>query len=137
MRSPSIYLFILVCSSFIYSDGEISYDSNYDLYLYLQADTREIGEAMKSAIKLLEMILCHVQSFMPKVGWIVCLSYRNPIYKRKKSMPYPIYKKIILYGCIFASCFPNLPCSKLYLLPKESKGTWIVVVLKKFYSVDS
>ncbi|XWS18050.1 hypothetical protein CRYUN_Cryun32bG0009000 [Craigia yunnanensis] len=32
----------------------------------VKADTREIGEAMKSAIKLLEMILCHVQNFMPK-----------------------------------------------------------------------
>ncbi|XVF08483.1 hypothetical protein REPUB_Repub07fG0007000 [Reevesia pubescens] len=32
----------------------------------VKADTRKVGEAMKSAIKLMEMILCHVQSFMPK-----------------------------------------------------------------------
>ncbi|XP_021294641.1 protein ENDOSPERM DEFECTIVE 1-like [Herrania umbratica] len=32
----------------------------------VKADTRKVAEAMKSAIKLMEMILCHVQSFMPK-----------------------------------------------------------------------
>ncbi|EOY29065.1 QWRF family - like 4 [Theobroma cacao] len=32
----------------------------------VKADTRKVGEAMKSAIKWMEMILCHVQSFMPK-----------------------------------------------------------------------
>ncbi|KAE8736486.1 Detected protein of unknown function [Hibiscus syriacus] len=32
----------------------------------VKADAREIGEAMTSAMKLMEMIVCHVQSFIPK-----------------------------------------------------------------------
>ncbi|KAE8665520.1 Detected protein of unknown function [Hibiscus syriacus] len=32
----------------------------------VKADTREIGEAMTSAIKMMELIVCHDQSFMPK-----------------------------------------------------------------------
>ncbi|GMI99525.1 ENDOSPERM DEFECTIVE 1, QWRF domain containing 5, EMBRYO DEFECTIVE 3116 [Hibiscus trionum] len=32
----------------------------------VKADAREIGEAMASAIKQMEMIVCHVQSFIPK-----------------------------------------------------------------------
>ncbi|GMJ06608.1 ENDOSPERM DEFECTIVE 1, QWRF domain containing 5, EMBRYO DEFECTIVE 3116 [Hibiscus trionum] len=32
----------------------------------VKADTREIGEAMTSAIKTMDSIVCHVQSFMPK-----------------------------------------------------------------------
>ncbi|KAK8521378.1 hypothetical protein V6N13_077487 [Hibiscus sabdariffa] len=32
----------------------------------VKADTREIGEAMTSAIKMMELIVCNVQSFMPK-----------------------------------------------------------------------
>ncbi|GKV18870.1 hypothetical protein SLEP1_g29195 [Rubroshorea leprosula] len=32
----------------------------------VRADVREVGEAINSAVKMMEMIFCHVQGFMPK-----------------------------------------------------------------------
>ena len=33
----------------------------------LQADIREVGEALNSATNMMEMIVFHLQSFVPKV----------------------------------------------------------------------
>lgn len=47
--------------------GKLSARSNSQKYIMPQVDVREVGDALNSALKMLETMISNIQRFVPKV----------------------------------------------------------------------